>query len=171
MKKKTSGKASTSKGGSQRDRLARELQAALKEIDEEGLLFLLRQAHVLIHNVRVDRLNREAEELAKKTGKSSEAPRVRVSPTAVSIDESEDGKAIFLVLGRTRKAMSMEEIKQLVRICYGAETKTDALRQLFTVFSRERKDILIDAGIGGPSHPLMEGLFREVRAKYRLEDR
>jgi hypothetical protein len=58
-----------------------------------------------------------------------------------------------------------------VRICYAAETKTDALRQLYTVLARERSDILKDAGIGNPANPLVEGLFHALRRKYRLEDR
>jgi hypothetical protein len=67
--------------------------------------------------------------------------------------------------------VSPAELKQLVRICYAADTKTDALRQLYTVLSRERSDILNDAGIANAANPLMEGLFRALREKYRLEDR
>ena len=154
----------------QRARLLKSLRAAIENVDEEGLLFLLRQTQVLIRNAEVDRLNWEAEELEKKTKKKSPAARTPASSTHAAVEESGDGKAIFLVLGDTRKVMTVGEIKQLVRICWGAETKSDALRQLFTVFARERKDVLIDAGIGGPQSPLLESLFRAIRATYRLKD-
>lgn len=153
------------KEGRQRSRLLKSLQAAIEHVDEEGLLFLLRQAQVLIRNAEVDRLNWEAEELAKKTKKKAPA-----GSSHAAVEESADGKAIFLVLGNTRKVMTLGEIKQLVRICWGADTKSDALRQIFTVFARERKDILIDAGIGGPQSPLLESLFHAIRAAYRLKE-
>ncbi len=160
-------------GNGQRARLLKSLHEAVENVNEEGLLFLLRQAQVLIRNAEVDRLNWEAEELAKKTDKKKKkepVSRARAGSTHATIEESGDGKAIFMVLGNTRKVMTVGEMKQLVKICYGAETKSDALRQLFTVFARERKDILIDAGIGGPQSPLLESLFHAVRATYRLKD-
>ncbi len=147
--------------------MEKELKEALAEIDDEGLLFLLRQAQVLIHNARVDRISRES------TGKT----RTRTPPTpeperaAVTIERPEDGKSIFLTLGRVRKVLSPEEMKRLVRICYSAESKSEALRQLFTVMARERKDILADALIGNPDNPLLVALFNTIRETYRLEDR
>ena len=160
----------TEKESPQRARLLKSLQTAIQNVDEEGLLFLLRQTQVLIRNAEVDRLNWEAEELAKKGKKKAPAARTPASSTHAAVEESSDGKAIFLVLGNTRKVMTVGEIKQLVRICWGAETKSDALRQMFTVFTRERKDVLIDAGIGAPQSPLLESLFHAIRANYRLKD-
>lgn len=151
-----------------RAKLERELREALGEIDEEGLLFLLRQAQVLIYNARVDRINQEATKL--KGGKPQTIKEVREAPLTVSIEESDNGKSIFLTLGKARKVLTPEEMRQLVRICYAAETKSEALRQLFTVLARERKDILADAMIGNPDNPLLVALFTTVRNTYRLKD-
>jgi hypothetical protein len=158
-----------------REMLEEELQEAIGQIDEDGLAFLLNQAHVLIHNAQVQRINTELAELDRKNraarkslGRATAAPGVAVP---VGIEESEDHKAFFLSLGGTRKVLALDELKRLVRICYGAETKSAALRQLYTVLSRDRGDILVDAKIGGPSSPIIEGLFHALREKYRLEDR
>ncbi len=164
-----------SKKTEKRRLLEEELQEAIAQIDEDGLAFLLNQAHVLIHNAQVQRINSELAELDRK----NRAARKATGRTAgaaggvvrVGIEESEDRKAFFLSLGGTRKVMAMDEIKRLVRICYGAESKSAALRQLYTVLSRDRSDVLVDAKIGGPSSPLIEGLFYALREKYRLEDR
>jgi hypothetical protein len=176
--KKASGRQSSKKSppagkpDAQKIRLRKELAEAITQIDEEGLLFLLRQANVLIHNARVDALNREEQEMAAKARKSAPTSRkIASSPTHAAIEESPDKKVIFLVLGKTRKVMSLDEMKQLVHICYSAESKSDALRQIFTVLARERKDILVDAGIGSPSNPLMEALFHAVRGTYQLQER
>ena len=62
-------------------------------------------------------------------------------------------------------------MKRLVRICYGAETRSEALHQLFTVLVKERRDILSDAMIGSPDNELLRGLFTAIREKYQLPDR
>ena len=152
-------------GPGQRAKLERELRAAIGEIDEKGLLFLLRQAQVLIHNARVQSMQEESPDsagtgpIAVKQGRSE----------TVSIEPGKGG--IFLTLGNVRKVLAPDEMKRLVRICYGAETKSEALHQLFTVLVRERRDILADAKIGSPDNALLRGLFDAVRETYQLEDR
>lgn len=61
--------------------------------------------------------------------------------------------------------------KNLSLICCAAESKSAAMRQLYTVLFRDRSDILVDAKIGEPSSPLIEGPFHAMRGKQRLEDR
>lgn len=148
-------------------KLEKELHAAIAEVDDKGLLFLLRQAQVLIHNSRMESLEGQAN---PRVGGDTGASSARDSES-VEIEDAHDGKAIFLTIGRTRKVLAPEEMKRLVRICYAAETRSEALRQLFTVLVKERKDILTDAMIGSPDSPLMGALFTAVRAGYKLEDR
>ncbi len=151
-----------------RTQLEKELRAAIGQVDEKGLVFLLRQAQVLIHNARVESLQQSSSPESENTGP---LPVAAGRPDTVSIERPEGGKAIFLTLGRVRKVMSPQEMKRLVRICYGAPTRSEAVRHLFTVLLRERKDILTDAVIGGPDSPLIIGLFNAVRDTYQLEDR
>ena len=154
-----------------REKLEKELREAIREVDEEGLLFLLRQAQVLIHNERVQTINHAAKKGAGKGAPPAARGAARQRSTVVSIEEPEDGKAIFLNIGDARKVLTAEEMRRIVRICYAAETKSEALRQLFTVLAKERKDILADAFIGNPDNPLLEALFTTVRATYRLKGR
>ncbi len=155
----------------QHARLASMLSEAIGQIDEKGLLFLMQQANVLIHNQKVDEVNRELAELSTVPGRAPTRASGRRTEAVVSIDDSGGRSATFLTIGGARKVLNLPELKQLVRICYAAESKTDALRQLYTVLARERSDILADAGIGNPANPLLEGLFYALRRKYRLEDR
>jgi hypothetical protein len=160
-----------SSGGGQRAKLERELRAAIGEIDEKGLLFLLRQAQVLIHNARVESLKAESGS-SEESGDSSGAGPIPVAggrPETVSIEPGKGG--VFVTLGTVRKVFAPDEMKRLVRICYGAETRSEALHQLFTVLVRERRDVLTDAKIGSPDNPLIRGLFDVVRQTYQLEDR
>jgi hypothetical protein len=153
----------------ERTRMLKELRNAIEEVDDEGLLFLLRQAQVLIHNARVDKLATES------AGKGKASPRAVTAASAagpaVSFEEAEGGKAVFLVIGGARKVLTTDELKRLVRICYTAESKSEALRQLHKVLSQERNDILFDARIGSADSPLLEALFTGIRSAYKLKDR
>jgi hypothetical protein len=163
-------RAEAPKVSARRERLEEELQEAIRQIDEQGLAFLLNQAHVLIHNAQVEKINLELADLERKNQAAHRAMGVAAAPL-VRIEESENGKTFFLGLGGTRKVMTLEELKRLVRICYGAESKSAALKQLYTVLARDRGDILVDAKISGPGSPLIEALFNTLREKYHLEDR
>jgi len=165
-------KAAGAAASPQRIRLKGMLSEAIEQIDEEGLLFLLRQANVLIHNQKVDEVNRELAELPQKPGRAASAGGAAAGRTAaVAVEDSGDRAAVFLSIGGTRKVLSRDELKRLVRICYAADSKTDALQQLHRVLAQERSDILKDAGIRSSASPLVEGLFYALRQKYHLEDR
>jgi hypothetical protein len=159
-------RAAGQKDASQKARLLKELEVALPQIDEAGLLFLLRQAQVLIHNAAVDRLNREEVELEASRAASPKAS-ARPPAAGVSIEDPEGGKPVFVALGKVRKVLSPEEVQQLVRICCGDEPRTETLSRLFKVLSRERRDILTDAGISGAASPLLAALYAAVRTRYK----
>lgn len=166
-KKKPSAARKAAKGhapDAQRTRLHRMLIEAIDQVDAEGLLFLLRQANTLIHNQKVDEVNRELEELSER----SPGPRAQKPRNNVEIEDSGNRSAVFITLGPARKVLNREELKRLVRVCYAAESKSAALQQLFTVLTRERSDILKDAGIAGPGSPLLDQLFHALRDRYHL---
>jgi hypothetical protein len=121
----------------------------------------------------VDEVNRELAELSQKPGHAAPAGGTSGgrAAAAVSVEDSGDRAAVFLTIGDTRKVLNRDELKRLVRICYAADSKTDALQQLHRVLARERSDILMDAGIRSPASPLVEGLFYALRQRYHLEDR
>ena len=148
-----------------RDRLRAEIAAALEGIDEEGLVFLLDQANTLLHNARVEELHRKRGSRAGASdGKAgSGAP----SSPEVTVEESGDRKAFFVTLGPARKIFALDEMQQVVRICHDAPTTAEAATRLYTVFAKERRDILADAGIGSARHPLLSALVQIVKARYR----
>jgi len=146
-------------------RLREELQEAIADIDERGLLFLLEQARILVHNAHVEHLQKEADILAAgaRTEGTESAGPVRVEP-------SEDGETFFLVLGSTRKVLSRQELRSIARICHGAESEAEAAERIHRYLARERGDVLLDAEIRSPAHPLLTTLYHEVRSTYRPKD-
>ena len=170
--------------------ILRDLNGALAQLDEKGLLFLLEQAQTLLYNANVDRINAKAERgggwgrpsepeaeaaqaesaVARAAG-AARADRSADPRALARIEKGEDGKVFILSIAGTRNVLSTAEVQRLVRICYGAQSKSEALRQLFALLKRERNGILFDARIASAESPLLELLFREIRAKFHLQDR
>ena len=171
-------KRSTPKEGAKpltaRAKLQKELVSLLPEIDAEGLLFLMRQANVLLHNKRVDDLNAEMEkeQKAKKTKPPGTTARVgeNVTEVTVEIQQSPDGKTYYMIVDSQRHFFTSEEMASIVKLSFKPERKSDALRFLYQFLDNERKEVLLDHGISSGKHPFFEALFYEVRAKFSLNE-
>ena len=160
-------KKKPSKQATPRERLEQELIGMIEQIDEEGLVFLARQAHVLIHNRQVDNINRAVDELQQDRTEATE----RKVPAAAAVRiEDAGGKAFIMVIEGARKMLSLEEMRSLVKICYAAEDASDGAGRLFNWLSKDRKDVLIDAAIGRRAHPALEALYKYIKSQYKPKD-
>lgn len=171
VKKKTA-KTKTAKKASQRERLEKELKGLLKKLDEEGLIFLLKQAQVMIHNMQVDKINREIVEYESKRktktgGKSSKT--VNRKAGAVQIDEINQGKSFFIRLKDARKIFNLDEMRSLVKICHGAGDKIQAAVRLYRWFKRNRIDVLSDCHIAGDGDPYLALLYNTIKNTYQTK--
>lgn len=141
-------------------RLQRLLFDSITQMDEEGLVFLLRQAHILSSRANTERINREIEEFERERGPVAE-PEEAPTGTA-SIEPAPDGKSYFLAIGGVRKALTREELGGIVRVCLGAVDRDVGVRNLFRALGNERGDILVDAKIAGPTNPNLGALYDTV---------
>jgi hypothetical protein len=142
-----------------RGRLQKLLYESVAQMDEEGLVFLLRQAHILSSNANAARINHEIEAYKLARGPAPEPVEPAGSAT---IEMSPDGKSYFLAIGGARKALAREEMGALVRVCLGAADRDAGVRNLFRALGRERGDILVDAKIAGPNSPHLAALYDTV---------
>jgi hypothetical protein len=138
-------------------RLQRLLFDSVAHMDEEGLVFLLRQAHILSSNANTERINREIASFEHDRGPAPQ-PEPAVEGKA-SIEMAPDGKSYFLAIGGARKALTREELGGIVRVCLGAVDRDTGVRNLFRALGRERGDILVDAKIPGPQSPHLRALY------------
>lgn len=172
-KKAASAKAAT-RAPSARERLAEELVGLIPEIDAEGLLFLVRQANVLLHNKHVDELNAEMEKLnaskAEAHKKAGTTARVgqNVQEITVEIQRSPDGKTYYMIIDNRKHFLTSSEMAAVVKLCVKPERKSDAIRFVYEYMRNERDEILMDHGINSGKHPFFEALFSEVRRKFSM---
>ena len=162
-------------GKGRRASLLKELKSLLEELDEEGLDFLLEQAHVHRYNMEVERLNEaeerreagRAEAAAGRGGKRPAAGRpasARVPP--LRIERSQDGQTYHVVSGGRYKMFAAEEMLALVRIAHANPDPAEAGRGLYRWMSRERTDALADLGFAGPSDPGLAALAALLRSSF-----
>ncbi len=155
-----------------RKELLKELRSLIKNIPEEGLLFLIKQANTILYNMRVDELNKAEENLNRRTaGKTRKSTRNSgehdISSPDISIERSSFGRSFILVINGNRKIMSESEITKIVRIVFKAENEETSAERLFTWFKRNRDDILLDAELK-KSDPVFSSLHAYIKEHFSM---
>lgn len=156
--------AATKKEPSERDKLLKELRSIIKDVDEEGLAFLIRQGRVILHNMKIDELNREAEKLHQK--KRAAAGKEKETGGAVSIERGSFGRSYILAIGGQRKIVDQEEILGLAEIARAAKSEKSALDRLYRWLEANRDDILLDAGIE-PKDENLRALYSALTTQFK----
>lgn len=175
-RKKSAPDKSSERPLSAREKIENELIGLIPEIDAEGLLFLVRQANVLLHNRRVDELNAEMAKLneGKKAAQKRAGTTARVGQNVqeitVEIQQSPDGKTYYMIIDGRKHFLTAQEMAAVVKLCFKPERKSDALRFLHQYLNNERDEILMDHGITSGKHPFFEALFHEIRRKFSLKE-
>jgi hypothetical protein len=152
------------------DALRRVLNDLAVEVDREGLIFLIRQAHVLLYNKRVEEFNKKVGEAKAEqgVGKAVESIR-RAASHEVEIVERGEGKHFFIVVKNFRIYFTLEEMRQLVRISHAAGDELEGARRLYNWFKRERSDFLVDGDIANPRHPSLADLYEKLIHTYKTK--
>jgi len=132
-----------------------ELLELLPQLDDEGLAFLLEQAHVHRYNMEVERLNETADRAA-----SAKEPPSPGKSTAMRLERSTDGLTYHVVAGGQWKMFSSDEMAALVRITRSGDAREEIARRIYAWLDRERPDALDDLGIGKPPSLALAELLR-----------
>ncbi len=151
-----------------REKYLRELRSLIKDIDADGLLFLISQANTLIYNQRIDELNREAEKISvsqpKKTGSS--APKKNAP---VSIEKGAFGKSYIIDFQIQRKTFGEDEMLRLVQAASAGYDDADkGAARIFRWLQRNRDDVLLDLGIHTSRSPHLFDLSTALKATFRV---
>ncbi len=163
--------AAPKKEPSARDKLLKELRDLIKDVDEEGLAFLIQQARVIRHNMKIDELNREADKLhreklaaTQKAGKKTDSGKK--TGGAVSIERGSFGRSYILVINGQRKIIDQDEILGLAEIARSSQTENTALARLYRWLEANRDDILLDAAID-PKDDTLRALYGTLKTQFK----
>ena len=154
-----------------RKELIRDLTVICKELDEEGLQFLVRQAGVLYHNSRVQEV---ADESRRLTAKARALNKLKGKgygdKYSIKVKEGDDGSYFMIGVNNYRSFFARDEMKKLVRMCHASKDARDASRRMYAWFDRERGDILYNTDINGPTDPALETIYNYIINTYDVKD-
>jgi len=154
-----------------KDELLKELRKLIKDIPEEGLIFLIEQANKLVYNKRVEELNAMQAKINKKSGSKSKTTKKQpVQRCTISVERGSFNRGFILIIGNTRKTVTEDEMVKLVRICHTAENAEDASARLYNRLKHERDDILLDAGISSKNDKCLAEIYQYLKANFTMED-
>jgi hypothetical protein len=166
VKTKSASDKKPDKGSSGRSDLVKNINNLLKDIDEEGLLFLFRQAQVLIYNKKVVEHNA----VIKKGGKITIKKPPFSDKLSMEIKEADDNSSFIFVLNRSRKFFTLEEMKKIVKLCHDAGGEKEGTRRLLTWFKNNRVDVLVDVGIEASNDPALSTIYNYIIKRYKPKE-
>ncbi len=154
-----------------KEELLKELRKLIKDVPEEGLIFLIEQANKLVYNKRVEDINAIQAKLNKKSAKKPKATKKQaVQRCTISIERGAFNRSFILIMGNTRKTVTEDEMVKLVRICHTAKNKEDGSLRLYNRLKHERDDILLDAGIGSKDDKCLTEIYKYLKANFSMTD-
>lgn len=153
--------------------LIKEITARMKELDEEGLKFLIQQAKVLFHKQEVEKLNTEINHYNENyvIGAETERKKKKSDSTGKAlIDLEEQSENIYiLVICGARKVLSRLELREIVKICHEQMSDAAFSARLYEWLKVRRNDILFDARIRTADHPAWPALRRFLRNRFKAK--
>jgi len=165
---KTKAVKKSAKKTSEKDNLADELKTLIPKLDEEGLAFLVKQAHVHLYNMQVDALNkntiREDQRQSEKTVKTKKTGNA----VFTDIEMSDSGSGYHILFGNEWIAFTKKEITTMVKIALGDDADLEIRGRLYNWLSNERSDILVTASIPDKFDKKLTSLITLLRNNFKL---
>jgi hypothetical protein len=163
-KKKSAG------GNKERDTLAKELKTLIPKMDEEGLAFLVKQAHVHLYNMQVDALNKTMVKDEERRKKSVSVKKAKPAEEDFSdIKISETGSSYYIIYGNEWISFSKAEITAIVKVALGEGSELEIKERLFNWLSQERNDLLYAAAIANKFDNKLISLINLLKVNFKLK--
>lgn len=163
--------AAKKESGGRREELLKELRALLKQVDEEGLAFLAGQAATLIHNARIEELNRIRESAPESDARPARARRRSgsggKSGAEVFFRKSGRPGGYFLQIDGVRSIMDEDEVLALAEIAHKARSRAEGTQRLYRWLETHRDEVLIESGMGRTGSRI-EGLYSCLRKDFAI---
>jgi len=158
---------------SEKDTLAKELKSLIPKLDEEGLAFLVKQAHVHLYNMQVDALNQtiikdsQRKSASVKTAKTKKT--VKANDGFKDIKISDSGSGYHVLCNNQWISFTTSEISSMVKIALGAGSDLEVRGRLYSWLTRERSDLLNAASIANKFDEKLNSLISLLKNNFKLK--
>ena len=154
----------------EKKKLLADLKAVIEDINESGLKFLIRQTEILLHNMKVEQVNAEIQNLTIDKSKTPKTAADKNKDRAsMEIIESDNSSSFIFVINRTRKFFTLDEMKKIVKICGSATDQKDAVVSLYSWLLNNRGDALYDIGIRNANDPALGIIYNHIINNYTVK--
>jgi len=171
-KSKTVPAKGSAKKAAVKDTLTKELKVLIPKLDEEGLAFLVKQAHIHLYNMQVDALNQTIIKDAERQ-KSTSAKAKKIVNAGNSgfgdIKISETGSGYHILCNNQWISFTTREITSMVKLVYGEGTELEVRGRLHAWLSNERRDLLLTAGIANKFDDKLKVLVSLLKKNFKLK--
>lgn len=169
VKSKTTAKKSVKKSAEE-ENLAKELKSLIPKLDEEGLAFLVKQAHVHLYNMQVDALNQTMIKDEQRKSKTLSKPQKTVkNVNFFDIKISDTGSGYHILCNNTWISFTGKEITAMVKIVKGEGSNLEIRERLYNWLFRERSDLLITASIANKFDDKLTSLINLLNENFKLK--
>jgi uncharacterized protein YjaZ len=168
-KPKTTAKK-TVKKSTEKDNLAKELKSLIPKLDEEGLAFLVKQAHVHLYNMQVDALNQTMIKDEQRKSKTVSKPKkVKETGNYFDIKVSDTGSGYHILCNNMWISFTVKEMTTMVKIVKGEGSDLEIRERLYNWLSRERGDLLNTASIADKFDKKLISLINLLNENFKLK--
>ena len=147
------------------DALIKQLNSMVKNINEQGLKFLISQAQVILHNIKVVESIKDRKKTPDQIGINSVIP----DKTKIEVKEAEDNSYFIIIISGARLFFSLEQMRKIVNICHTSGNEKEGSSRLHNWFKQNRKDVLDDAKIYEASDQALETIYKFIISKYAVK--
>ena len=148
------------KANTLRDKMLMQISALALTLEDGSLKKLLQDAAILAHNERVLRDFIE----------DRERPVPQTQSVLAAVEEGKDGTYFIVILKGYRHIFGLEEMRNLVKVCYAAATAAEAGPRLFAWIDRERHDIIMNSKIADQRDSCLSALREVIVSTYAAGD-
>ncbi len=147
------------------DVLVKQLNTMIKDINEQGLKFLISQAQVILHNMKVVETIKDRKNTPDQIGITGLIP----DKTKIEVKEAEDNSYFIIIISGARLFFSLEQMRKIVNICHSSGNEKEGSSRLHNWFKQNRKDVLDDAKIYGDTDQALDTIYKFIVSKYAVK--
>mgnify|MGYP001549631757 CR=1 FL=1 len=169
--KKTKKSTKAMQPSSQLKELVKKLNNISKTLNEEGLLFLIKQAQVLQHNLEVEKNFTEQKlQLQKNIDEGAVEKKAKINQKPLTITESDDSSYFIIEMNTYRSFFTLDEMRKLVKMSHESKNETEATRKMYTWLNRERSDVVRNAGLNSKKDLVLLELYAALIKSYCVKE-
>jgi len=157
------------KEAAEKDILLKELRSLIRQVDEEGLRFLIKQATTIIYNLKVEELN-QSRAVAEGSRRREKAEAYKSSSGAeVFFESGKRSDTYILDVDGKRTILDQDELMQMVKIAQGVSSVQTACGRVYRWLKTHRDDILLDCGLREKG-PRIDALCERLQGDFAIRE-